>query len=113
MDWIFHIYRYRAFFFEMRDSGFVTATLTGERSFGDDRVLSRHFRHAWPPRSQISVRAIIGFGLPEVAVYRDRPTSLGMLKGNIRLQCLTITPDMLYNAVHNIILDCSYCRGMM
>ncbi|GFT69464.1 DUF4817 domain-containing protein [Trichonephila clavipes] len=36
-------------------------------------------------------------------VYRDRPTSLGMLKDNIRLQCLTITPDMLYSAVHNII----------
>ncbi|GFU87479.1 uncharacterized protein TNCV_2446131 [Trichonephila clavipes] len=78
----------------MRDSGFVTATVTGERyadmlqnriipsladkyllertifmqdgappqiarrlkdllrrSFGDDRVLSRHFHHAWPPRS--------------------------------------------------------------
>ncbi|GFU76388.1 uncharacterized protein TNCV_2158951 [Trichonephila clavipes] len=77
----------------MRDSGFVTATVTGEwyanmlqnriipsladkhllectifmqdgappdiarrvkdllrRSFGDDRVLSRHFHHAWPPR---------------------------------------------------------------
>ncbi|GFT54178.1 uncharacterized protein TNCV_1798131 [Trichonephila clavipes] len=33
------------------------------RSFGDDRVLSRHFHHAWPPRSQISVRAIIGFGV--------------------------------------------------
>ncbi|GFV42205.1 uncharacterized protein TNCV_3164361 [Trichonephila clavipes] len=85
----------RPFFFEeMRDSGFVTATVTGERyadmlqnrnipsladkhllertifmqdgapphiarrvkdllrmSFGDDRVLSRHFHHAWPPRS--------------------------------------------------------------
>ncbi|GFS87703.1 uncharacterized protein TNCV_2942791 [Trichonephila clavipes] len=82
------------FFEEMRDSGFVTATVTGERyadmlqnriipsladkhllertifmqdgapphiarrvkdllrrSFGDDRVLSRHFHHAWPPRS--------------------------------------------------------------
>ncbi|GFT34964.1 uncharacterized protein TNCV_786771 [Trichonephila clavipes] len=82
------------FFEEMLDSGFVTATVTGERyadmlqnriilsladkhllertifmqdgapphiarrvkdllrrSFGDDRVLSRHFHHAWPPRS--------------------------------------------------------------
>ncbi|GFX90703.1 uncharacterized protein TNCV_3195211 [Trichonephila clavipes] len=82
------------FFEEMRDSGFATATVTGERyadmlqnriipsladkhllertifmqdgasphiarrvkdllrrSFGDDRVLSRHFHHAWPPRS--------------------------------------------------------------
>ncbi|GFV88846.1 uncharacterized protein TNCV_4608911 [Trichonephila clavipes] len=78
----------------MRDSGFVTATLTGKRyadmlqnriipsladkhllertdfmqhgapphiarrvkdllrrSYGDDRVLSRHFHHSWPPRS--------------------------------------------------------------
>ncbi|GFV02800.1 uncharacterized protein TNCV_1592021 [Trichonephila clavipes] len=98
------------FFEEMRDSGFVTATVTGERyadmlqnriicsladkhllertilcrmalhhiarrvkdllrrSFGDDRVLSRHFHHAWPPqvpRSQ-SVR-LLALGLPEVA----------------------------------------------
>ncbi|GFX03746.1 uncharacterized protein TNCV_2113181 [Trichonephila clavipes] len=95
-------------FEEMRDSGFVTATVTGERyadmlqnriipsladkhllertifmqdgapphiasrgkdllrrSFGDDRVLNRHFHHAWPPRSQ-SVR-LLASGLPEVA----------------------------------------------
>ncbi|GFT54171.1 uncharacterized protein TNCV_698981 [Trichonephila clavipes] len=72
----------RAFFFEeMRDSGFVTATVTG------------------PQRSQ-SVR-LLALGLPEVAGI-DRPTSLGMLKDNIRLQCLTVTPDMLYSAVHNI-----------
>ncbi|GFW52636.1 dedicator of cytokinesis protein 1 [Trichonephila clavipes] len=88
----------------MRDSGFVTATVTGERyadmlqnriipsladkhllertifmqdgapphiarrvkdllrrSFGDDRVLSRHFHHAWPQ----SVR-LLALGLPEV-----------------------------------------------
>ncbi|GFT69076.1 uncharacterized protein TNCV_3904711 [Trichonephila clavipes] len=42
------------------------------------------------------------FGLLKSQVYRDRPTSLGMLKDNIRLQCLSITPDMLYSAVHNI-----------
>ncbi|GFU11565.1 hypothetical protein TNCV_3709261 [Trichonephila clavipes] len=48
------------------------------------------------PGPQISVRAIIGFwGYLKSQVYRDRPTSLGMLKDNIRLQCLTITPDML------------------
>ncbi|GFX77515.1 uncharacterized protein TNCV_4025651 [Trichonephila clavipes] len=135
------------FFEEMRDSGFVTATVTGERyadmlqnriipsladkhllertifmqdgapphiarrvkdllrrSFGDDRVLSRHFHHAWPPRSpDLSPCDYWLWGYLKSQVYRDRPTSLGMLKDNIRLQCLTITPDMLYSAVHNII----------
>ncbi|GFW81493.1 uncharacterized protein TNCV_2881711 [Trichonephila clavipes] len=135
------------FFEEMRDSSFVTATVTGERyadmlqnpmipsladkhllertifmqdgapphiarrvkdllrrSFGDDRVLSRHFHHAWPPRSpDLSSCNYWLWSYLKSKVYRDRPTSLGMLKDNIRLQCLTITPDMLYSAVHNII----------
>ncbi|GFU08424.1 uncharacterized protein TNCV_2901711 [Trichonephila clavipes] len=135
------------FFEEMRDSGCVTATVTGERyadmlqnriipslvdkhllertifmqdgapphiarrvkdllrrSFGDDRVLRRHFHHAWPPRSpDLSPCDYWLWGYLKSQVYRDRPTSLGMLKDNIRLQCLTITPDMLYSTVHNII----------
>ncbi|GFU22724.1 uncharacterized protein TNCV_762991 [Trichonephila clavipes] len=135
------------FFKEMRDSGFVTATVTGElyadmlqnriipsladkhllerttfmqdsaplhiarrvkdllrRSFGDDRVLSRNFHHTWPPRSpDLSPCDYWLWGYLKSQVYRDRPTSLGMLKDNIRLQCLTITPDLLYSAVHNII----------
>ncbi|GFT42100.1 uncharacterized protein TNCV_1668871 [Trichonephila clavipes] len=74
------------------------------RSFGDDRVLSRHFQHAWPPRSlDLSPCDYWLWGYLKSQVYRDRPTSLGMLKDNIRLQCLTIIPDMLYSAVHNII----------
>ncbi|GFY32436.1 uncharacterized protein TNCV_3559441 [Trichonephila clavipes] len=107
------------FFDEMRDSGFVTATVTGwrstphiarrvkdllRRSFGDDHVLSHHFHHAWPPRSpDLSPCDYWLWGYLKSQVYRDRPKSLGMLKDNIRLQCLTITPDMLYSAVHNII----------
>ncbi|GFT06311.1 uncharacterized protein TNCV_1145141 [Trichonephila clavipes] len=134
----------RPFFFEeMRDSGIVTATVTGERyadiiigsladkhllestifmqdgappyiarrvkdllrrSFGDDRVLSHHFHHAWPPRSpDLNPCDYWFWGYLKSQVYRDRPTSLGMLKDNIRLQCFTITLDMLYSAVHNII----------
>ncbi|GFX51005.1 uncharacterized protein TNCV_2733561 [Trichonephila clavipes] len=135
------------FFEEMRDSGFVTATVTGERyadmlqnriipsladkhllertifmqdgapphiarrvkdllrrSFGDDRVHSRHFHYALPPRSpDLSPCDYWLWGYLKSQVYRDRPTSLGMLKVNFRLQCLTITPYMLYSAVHNII----------
>ncbi|GFY31889.1 uncharacterized protein TNCV_2620261 [Trichonephila clavipes] len=76
------------FFEEMRDSGFVTATRDG--SFGDDRVLSRHFPHAWPPRSpDLSPCDYWLWGYLKSQVYRDRPTSLGMLKDNILLQCLT------------------------
>ncbi|GFW49407.1 uncharacterized protein TNCV_3059141 [Trichonephila clavipes] len=74
------------------------------RSFGDDRVLSRHFHHTWPPRSpDLSPCDYWLWGYLKSQEYRDRLTSLGMLKDNIRLQCLTITPDMLYSAVHNII----------
>ncbi|GFV76227.1 uncharacterized protein TNCV_4673161 [Trichonephila clavipes] len=117
------------FFEEMRDSGFVTATLTSERYadmlqnriipsqadkhllertiflqggapphiarrlkdllrrwFGDDRVLSLHFHHARPPRSpDLSPCYYWLWGYLKSQVYRDRPTSLGMLKDNIRL----------------------------
>ncbi|KFM63296.1 hypothetical protein X975_25949, partial [Stegodyphus mimosarum] len=67
-------------------------------SFGDDRVLSRHFRHAWPPRSpDLSPCDYWLWGYLKSQVYCDRPTSQGMLKDNIRRQCLTITPDMLCN----------------
>ncbi|KFM73360.1 Transposable element Tc1 transposase, partial [Stegodyphus mimosarum] len=72
-------------------------------SFGDDRVLSRHFRHAWPPRSpDLSPCDYWLWGYLKSQVYCDRPTSQGMLKDNIRRQCLTITPDMLCSAVRNI-----------
>ena len=72
--------------------------------FGDDRVFSRHFRPAWPLRSpDLSPCDYWLWGYLKSQEYRDRPTSLGMLKDNIRRQCLIITPDMLYSAVHNII----------
>ncbi|GFV83887.1 uncharacterized protein TNCV_387951 [Trichonephila clavipes] len=65
------------FFEEMRDSGFVTATVTGERLFGDDRVPSHHFHHAWPPRSpDLSPCNYWLWGYLKSQVYRDRPTSL-------------------------------------
>ncbi|GFX94615.1 uncharacterized protein TNCV_3088441 [Trichonephila clavipes] len=114
---------------EMRDSGFVTATVTGERyadmlqnriipsltdkhllertifmqdgapphisrrvkdllrrSFGDDHVLSHHFHHAWPPSSpDLSPCDYWLWVYLKSQVYRDRPTSLRMLKDNIRL----------------------------
>ncbi|GFV02641.1 transposable element Tcb1 transposase [Trichonephila clavipes] len=82
------------------------------RSFGDDRIVcsAATFIMLEPPRSpDLSSCDYWLWGYLKSQVYRDRPTSLGMLKDNIRLQCLTITPDMLYSAVHNIILDCSYC----
>ncbi|XP_066995060.2 uncharacterized protein [Anabrus simplex] len=35
-------------------------------------------------------------------VYRDRPTSLAVIKDNIQRQFLSIPTHMLYSAVHNI-----------
>ncbi|GFX83506.1 uncharacterized protein TNCV_324551 [Trichonephila clavipes] len=109
------------FFEEMRDSGFVTATVTGERyadMLQNCIIPSLADKTCWNagrlvmivcsaatfimlglPGPQISVRAIYWlWGYLKSQVYRDRPISLGMLKDNIRLQCLTITPDMLYSA---------------
>ena len=61
-------------------------------SFGDNRVLSRHFHLAWPPRSpDLSPCDYWLWGYPKSQVYRERPTSLGMMKDNIRRQSLTIT----------------------
>ncbi|GFU82751.1 uncharacterized protein TNCV_265481 [Trichonephila clavipes] len=112
----------------MRDSGFVTATVTGERyadmlqnriipSLADKHLLERtiFMQDGAPPHIARRVKDLLRrspdlspcdywlWGYLKSQVYRDRPTSLGMLKDNIRLQCLTITPDMLYSAVHNII----------
>ncbi|GFY11648.1 uncharacterized protein TNCV_4231171 [Trichonephila clavipes] len=91
------------FFEEMRDSGFVTATVTGERyadmlqnciipSLADKHLLERtiFMQDGAPPHIARRVKDFLC-------------RSFGMLKDNIRLQCLTITPDMLYSAVHNII----------
>ncbi|GFU87571.1 uncharacterized protein TNCV_2934931 [Trichonephila clavipes] len=43
------------------------------RSFGDDRVLSRHFHHVWPPRSpDLSPCDYWLWGYLKSQVYRDR-----------------------------------------
>ena len=72
--------------------------------FDDDHVLSCHFHHAWLPRSpDLSPCNYWLWGYLKSQLYHDRPTSLGMPKDNIQCQSLTITPDMLYCTVHNII----------
>ena len=54
-------------------------------SFGDDRVLGRHFRYAWPQRSpDLSPCDYWLRGYLKLQVYRDGPTSLRMLKDSIR-----------------------------
>ena len=74
------------------------------RSFGDDRVLSRHFRYAWPPKSPyLNPYDYWFWSYLKLQIYRYQPTSIGMLKENIRRQFLTIPTDMLYSAVHNIV----------
>ncbi|GFT95377.1 uncharacterized protein TNCV_3326511 [Trichonephila clavipes] len=92
------------FFFEdMCDSGFVTATVTGERyanmlqnriitSLADKHLLERtiFMRDGAPPHIARRVKDLLR-------------RSFGMLKDYIRLQCLTKTSDMLCSAVDNII----------
>ena len=67
-------------------------------SFGDDRMLSRHFRHAWPPMSPDLSPCDYWPGLPEVASVsrstdisrddkRQHPTPMPRHNSGHALQC--------------------------
>ncbi|GFW24226.1 transposable element Tc1 transposase [Trichonephila clavipes] len=67
-------------------------------------LLSLKFCHAWPHRSpDLDPCDYCLYGYLKLKVYDYRPTSLGMLRDNIRRQCLTIPTDMLCSAELNSI----------
>ncbi|UYV75817.1 hypothetical protein LAZ67_13001433 [Cordylochernes scorpioides] len=73
-------------------------------TFGEDRVISRHFIHQWPSRSpDLAPCDFWLWGYIKSRVYRCRPTTLVMLKASIRRHVSSISTDMLFNAVHSVI----------
>ncbi|UYV78621.1 hypothetical protein LAZ67_16002195 [Cordylochernes scorpioides] len=73
-------------------------------TFGENRVISRHFIYQWPPRSpDLTPCDFCLWGYIKSCVYRCWPTTLAMLKASIRWHVLSISTDMLFNAVHSVI----------
>ncbi|UYV81676.1 hypothetical protein LAZ67_20001949 [Cordylochernes scorpioides] len=73
-------------------------------TFGEDRVISRHFIHQWPSRSpDLTPCDFWLWGYIKSRVYRCRPTTLAMLKASIRRHVSSISTDMLFNAVQSVI----------
>ncbi|UYV78452.1 hypothetical protein LAZ67_16001449 [Cordylochernes scorpioides] len=73
-------------------------------TFGENRVISRHFIHQWPPRSpDLTPCDFWLWGYIKSCVYRCRPTKLAMLKYFIRWHVLSISTEIFFNAVHYVI----------
>ncbi|UYV84311.1 hypothetical protein LAZ67_X001812 [Cordylochernes scorpioides] len=73
-------------------------------TFGEDRVISRHFIPQWPSRSpDLTPCDFWIWGYIKSRVYRCRPTTLVMLKASIRRHVSSISSDILFNAVHSVI----------
>lgn len=73
-------------------------------TFGEDRIISRCFNHAWPPRSpDLTPCDFWLWGFLKSKVYRDQPASLAALKDAIRQNVSAITQEMLLNAVNGVV----------
>ncbi|UYV65420.1 hypothetical protein LAZ67_3004314 [Cordylochernes scorpioides] len=81
-------------------------------TFGENRVISRHFIYQWPPRSpDLTPCDFCLWGYIKSCVYRCWPTTLAMLKASIRWHVLSISTDMLFNAVHSVGLFLALATG--
>ncbi|UYV68504.1 hypothetical protein LAZ67_5004531, partial [Cordylochernes scorpioides] len=92
----------------MQDGGLPHISRSAEQllkdTFGEDRVISRHFIYQWPPKStDLTPCDFWLWGYIKSRVYRCRPTTLTMLKASIRWHVLSISTDMLFNAVQSVI----------
>ncbi|UYV70290.1 K02A2.6-like, partial [Cordylochernes scorpioides] len=75
-----------------------------EGSLGEDRVISRHFIHQWPPRGpDLTPCDFCLWEYIESRVYRCQPNTLAMLKTYIRQHISSISTDMLFDAVKSVI----------
>ncbi|UYV65592.1 hypothetical protein LAZ67_3004791 [Cordylochernes scorpioides] len=82
----------------------ISPAVPNKDTFGADRVISRHFIHQWPPRSpDLTPCDFWLWGYIKSRVYRCRPTTLAMLKASIRWHVLSISTNILFNAVHSVI----------
>ncbi|GFY26283.1 DUF4817 domain-containing protein [Trichonephila clavipes] len=79
------------------------------QTFGEDRIISRHCRYPWPPRSPDLTPADFWlWGYLKSRVYLSGPSSLSELKDAIRREASSIHPDMLHSAVAGFVtrLEC-------
>ncbi|GFU62545.1 uncharacterized protein TNCV_1313841 [Trichonephila clavipes] len=85
------------------------------QKFGEDRIISRHCRYPWPPRSPYLTPADFWlWGYLKSRVYLSGPSSLSELKDAIRREASSIHPDMLHSAVAGFVtsLECPLpCGG--
>ncbi|GFY01695.1 uncharacterized protein TNCV_2608781 [Trichonephila clavipes] len=77
--------------------------------FGEDRIVSRHCRYPWSPRSPDLTPADFWlWGYLKSRVYLSGPSSLSKLKDVIRREVSSIHPNMLHSAVAELVtrLEC-------
>ncbi|GFV51927.1 DUF4817 domain-containing protein [Trichonephila clavipes] len=79
------------------------------QTFGENRIVSRHCRYPWPPRSPDLTPADFWlWGYLKSRVYLSGPASLSELKNAIHREVSSIHPDMLHSAVAGFVtrLEC-------
>ncbi|GFV46139.1 uncharacterized protein TNCV_1256951 [Trichonephila clavipes] len=70
------------------------------QTFGEDRIVSRHCRYPWPPRSpDLTPVDFWLWGYLKSRVYLSGPSSLSELKDAIRREVSSIHPDVLHSTV--------------
>ena len=75
------------------------------RHFVDDKIISRQFPTAWPPRSfDLNPRDFWLWGYLKATVYRDRITSLSDLKESVESYMCNIPQFLLHSTVEHAIL---------
>lgn len=73
-------------------------------NFGEERIISRSFPFAWPPRSpDVAPPDYWLWGMLKSKIYKQKPTSIEELKRVIRKAVSEISPDELKKAVQNIV----------
>ena len=84
-------------------------------TFGEDRLISRHCKIPWPPRSlDFTPVDFWLWGYLKSRVYQSGPSTLSELKDSIRREVSFIHPDMLHSAVTGVFtrLNCAIpCGG--
>ena len=81
----------------------VVQTFLGD-NFGDERIISRFFPFAWPPRSpDVAPPDYWLWGILKSTIYKRNPTSIEELKAMIRKAVSEISAEELKKAVHNLV----------
>ncbi|GFV77767.1 DUF4817 domain-containing protein [Trichonephila clavipes] len=83
--------------------------LHSPKTFGEDRIVSRHCRYPWPPRSpDLTPEDFWLWRYLKSRVYLSGPSSLSELKDAIHREVSSTHPDMLHSAFAGFVtrLEC-------